>query len=84
MHLGCFLGKIELRFRIKLRFMMNLRFRMKLCPKLHMLLCLFGLSRPSLEVSKKKIKKAETDNYYSCVALRAATKKLKRTTTIQG
>ena len=25
---------------------MNLRFRIKLCPKLHMLPCLFGLSRP--------------------------------------
>ena len=47
-----------------------------LWPKLHIQPCLFGLYRPSLDKSKKKIKKEQTDNYYSCVALRATTKKL--------
>ena len=48
----------------------------KLWPKLHLLQCLFGLFRPSLKVSekKKKIKKEETNTYYTCVALRAAGK----------
>ena len=35
--------------------------------------CLFGLSRPSLEVWKK-IKNGVMDNFYTCVALRAAGK----------
>ena len=38
-----------------------------------MQLCLFGLFRPFLDKSQK-IKKDETDNYYTCVALRAAGK----------
>ena len=38
--------------------------------------CLFGLFRSSLEVSEKKIKKEQMDNYYTCGALRAAGKKL--------
>ena len=49
-----------------------------LWPKLHMQPCLLWLFRPPYircEKKKKKIKKeTETDNYYTCVALRAAGK----------
>ena len=47
------LVKIGLRFMVKLRFRISLRFRMNLWPKLHMQPCLFGLFRPSLELSEK-------------------------------
>ena len=36
--------------------------------------CMFGLLRPSLEVWQKIRKEDETNNNYTCVALRAAGK----------
>ena len=51
-----FSDKYGLRFRIKLRFKMKLRFRMKVCPKHHMLLCLWGCLGLCSFVEEKKIK----------------------------